>query len=118
MNNKFRCIIIVDQDKIPLQEIPFLNRFEKYNISFQYLMNEEQILIANKLYENCIKMITYDENKIKLYFDVVDKIYNEIEDDYAISGFIEEESFKHKIVELNCDKDRIIEWIENDLING
>ena len=34
VNNNFRCIIIVDQDKIPDQEIPFLNRFEKQNISF------------------------------------------------------------------------------------
>ena len=32
VNKKFRCIIIVDQDNIPEQEIPFLNRFEKQNI--------------------------------------------------------------------------------------
>ena len=56
--------------------------------------------------------------KIKLKFTSILIKYQELEDDYGVSGFIEEEAFKHKIVELNCDKDRIIEWIENDLIYG
>ena len=112
VNNKFRCIIIVDQDKIPLQEIPFLNRFEKYNISFQYLMNEEQILIANKLYENCIKMITYDENKIRLInYDINNLLINC--DEEEILGFVYMATQGKK--EINNEKE--FELIENDFIS-
>ena len=66
VNDKFRCIVIVDQDKLNNQEIPFLNRFEKQSISFEYLMNQEQILIANKIYKKIQSLIKYDEKKLKL----------------------------------------------------
>ena len=87
VNNKFKIIIIVDEDKIYEQEIPFLNRFEKQNISFEYLMNEKQILIASKLYEKCIKMITYDENEIKLI-------------DYDINSLL-----------INCDEEELLGFV-------
>ena len=48
----------------------------------------------------------------------VNKIYNELEDDYGISGYIEEELAKLKIRELKLDRDAIIEWIENSLVSG
>jgi hypothetical protein len=48
----------------------------------------------------------------------VDKLYQELEDEYGISGFIEEEAAKAKIRELNCDRDQIVDWIENNLLNG
>ena len=66
VNDKFRCIIIVDEDKLPDQEIPFLNRFEKQSLSFEYLMAKEQINIAHNLYIKCQNMIQYDENKFGL----------------------------------------------------
>ena len=88
VNQKFRCIIIVDEDKIHEQEIPFLNRFEKQNISFEYLMNDNQILIAKKLYDKCIKIITYDENKIKLInYDINNLLINCGEEE-EILGFV------------------------------
>ena len=87
VNQKFRSIIIVDEDKIHKQEIPFLNRFEKQNISFEYLMNDNQILIAKKLYDKCIKLITYDENKIKLInYDINNLLINC--DEEEILGFV------------------------------
>ena len=48
----------------------------------------------------------------------VNKIYIELEDDYGISGYIEEELAKLKIRELKLDRDAIIEWIENSLVSG
>ena len=66
VNNNFTCIVIVDEDKIPEQEIPFLNRFEKQSLSFEYLMTKEQISQAKNVYEKCQNMIIYDENKLKL----------------------------------------------------
>ena len=47
----------------------------------------------------------------------VNKIYQELEDDYAISGFIEEEAAKDEIRRLNLDREAINKWIENTLIN-
>ena len=57
VNNNFRCIVIVDEDKLNEQEIPFLNRFEKQSLSFEYLMTKEQILQAKTIYEKCQNMI-------------------------------------------------------------
>ena len=48
----------------------------------------------------------------------VNNLYQELEDEYGISGFIEEEAAKAKIRELNCDRDQIVDWIENNLLNG
>ena len=70
--------------------------------------------------ENIIKKIiefNFDENKTKDYYDV-ERIYNELEDDYGISGFIDEDATKDKIRELNCDKELIVEWFESSLLNG
>jgi len=66
VNNNFRCIIVVDEDKIPQQEIPFLNRFEKQNLLFEYLLDENQKLISLSLYDKCQNIVKYDEEKIKL----------------------------------------------------
>jgi hypothetical protein len=54
-----------------------------------------------------------DENEEK-----VNQIYQELEDEYGISGFIEEEAAKDEIRKLNLDRAAINEWIENTLING
>ena len=66
VNNNFRCIIIVDEHKIVNQEIPFLNRFEKQSVSFEYLMNPEQIYIANNIYKKFQSLSEYDETQFKL----------------------------------------------------
>ena len=110
VNDKFRAIIIVDEDKIQQQEIPFLNRFEKQNISFQYLMSENQILIAKKIYDKCVKLITYDENKIRLInYDINNLLINC--DEEEILGFVYMET--QGIKELNESE---CENIENKFI--
>ena len=63
-----------------------------------------------------------DEKKPKLNVndkleEEVNKIYQELEDDYAISGFIEEEAAKDEIRRLNLDRKAINKWVENTLIN-
>ena len=49
---------------------------------------------------------------------LIDEIYNELEEEFDISGFIEEEVVKEKIIELKYDRAKICEWVENTLING
>ena len=68
--------------------------------------------------ENIIKKIielNFDEMEIKGYYDM-ERIYNELENEYGISGFIDEDAMKDKIKELNYDKELIIDWIESVLL--
>ena len=70
--------------------------------------------------ENIIKKIielNLDENAIIQFYDI-NKIYEEFEDDYGISGFIPEDVAKEKIKELHCDRVAITNWIEDDLLGG
>ena len=48
----------------------------------------------------------------------VKEIYDDLEDGYGISGFIDEEAAKDKIRELKLDREQINQWIENTLLNG
>ena len=48
----------------------------------------------------------------------VKEIYDELEDGYGISGFIDEEAAKDKIRELKLNREQINQWIENTLLNG
>ena len=73
--------------------------------------------ILNKIIQS-----NFDEFYIKNLYSIIDEkmvniIYNELEDEYGISGFIDEESAKDKIRELKLDKNKLNEWIENTL-NG
>ena len=94
-----------ERAKIMLEELKL-----KYPIFNDNNLKEDDII--KKIIE-----LNFDEDKIKNYYDV-QKIYEELEEDYGISGYIEEEIVKNKIVELNFDKDRIIEWVENILVAG
>ena len=94
-----------ERAKIMLEELKL-----KYPIFNDNNLKEDDII--KKIIE-----LNFDEDKIKNYFDIK-KIYEELEEDYGISGYIEEEMVKNKIVELNFDKDRIIEWVENILVAG
>ena len=51
VNNNFRCIVIVDADKIENEEAPFLNRFEKHILSYEYLLNKELLDEANNIHK-------------------------------------------------------------------
>ena len=94
-----------ERAKIMLEELKL-----KYPIFNDNNLKEDDII--KKIIE-----LNFDEDKIKNYFDIK-KIYEELEEDYGISGYIEEEMAKIKIVELNFDKDRIIDWVENTLLCG
>ena len=43
------------------------------------------------------------------------RIYDELEDEYGITGFIEVDDMKNKIKELNCNQQSTNEWIESYL---
>ena len=49
VNTGFKCIVLVDEKQISEQEPPFLNRFEKHIIDFEYLLNNEQINLSRRI---------------------------------------------------------------------
>ena len=76
VNKNFRCIVNVETSKIDQEEAPFLNRFEKHIMSFEYLMDEELIKEADKIKNNVdgffkcntatFKAINYDLKKLMI----------------------------------------------------
>jgi hypothetical protein len=66
VNDKFKIIIIVDPEEIEKQDPPFLNRFEKHIISFDYLLNDKLKMIASNI-ENIINnLINKNDKNIKI----------------------------------------------------
>ena len=51
VHNDFRAIVLVNEEQIreKMEDPPFLNRFEKHIFSIEYLMNDLQISIAEKI---------------------------------------------------------------------
>ena len=67
VNDKFRCIVSVDINQINNEEVPFLNRFEKHIMSFEYLLNKEQITESEKIKSNLNELIKCKENEFKAF---------------------------------------------------
>ena len=88
------------------------------------IMYDEIIIKYNEIKdidteENIIKKIielNLDENKVKEYYNV-QRIFDEIEEEYGISAFVEDQDIKDKIKELHCNKNLIAEWVEQTLLN-
>ena len=85
-------------------------------LKLKYPIFNNSILVEDDIIKKIIEL-NFNEDKIKNYCDI-DIIYEELDRDFGISGFIPEEEVKDKIVQLNFDKDRIIDWTENKLLNG
>ena len=74
------------------------------------IINEKKDIEKNKINENKIDEIKIDD-------ELVDQIYDEIENAYGISDYLEEDIIKDKIIELKYDREKITEWIEHYLEN-
>ena len=65
VNDNFRCIVNVDYKQINDEEPPFLNRFEKQIVSFDYLLDKELLKESEEIYNKLNELITYDQNVFK-----------------------------------------------------
>ena len=89
------------------------------NLDFSKCPNEEAIL--NKIIE-----LRFNEGEIRNFFEkkggeedpLVIEIFNELEEEYSITGIKEKEEVIDKIKELKCDRDKIKEWADDIVING
>ena len=89
---------------------------KKVKITFNYNINELENIIK-KFGE--IKEEKYDEkeDKEKKYGDKEEEIYKELEETYKISNYKDKEFIIMIIRQLNFDRDLILQWIDNNLIN-
>ena len=91
------------------------NKLIKFDdVDFSGLSKDE---ILNKIQSE----LSLDEVVVRNFFTKdkvkVKEMYDELEEDYGISVFIDEENAKDKIRELKCDREKIIEWFENTFLN-
>ena len=65
VNKNFRCIVNVDINNIDNEEPPFLNRFEKHILSYEYLLSQELLDEANSIYNILAKLTNINSNVYK-----------------------------------------------------
>ena len=65
VHKEFRCIINIDEEQIAEEEPPFLNRFEKHMLSFEYLLkyNEKLFELSKSIFQKLNQMISYNNKK-------------------------------------------------------
>ena len=66
VNDNFRCVILLDKNEIDKQDPPFINRFEKHIITFEYLLNKNQVKISNQINQLFNGLIGNEEQKLKI----------------------------------------------------
>ena len=79
VNDEFKCIVLVDQNVIDFEEPPFLNRFEKHIISFEYLLTIEMNKAAEDIYtliQDLVKIHLPEEDKFKISYDIKKLLVN------------------------------------------
>jgi len=99
VNDNFRCIVNVDEGQLNQEEPPFLNRFEKHIISFEYLLKNELIEESNRIYNILKELITNDKNVFKGINYDLEKIFINFNKE-EIQGIIYEAD-KNKVIKQN-----------------
>ena len=105
------------------------NEIEKAEIIYEKLSQLEDIDISKynknevigKIIEvnfNIEKLRDIYRKEIKNVDERADKIYKEVDEEYGVSSFMDEQVVKAKIKELNYNKELICQWIEEQLLNN
>ena len=78
VNDGFKCIVLVDEKSLEKQMPPFLNRFEKHIISFEYLLSKDFIKQSEDVYFliQDFAEIHSKENKLDIKFNLKDLLIN------------------------------------------
>ena len=107
VNDKFRCIVIVDDDKIRNVQPSFLNRFEKHMISFENMLDEKCLYKSKEIYDILIELTQINDNDkafLGINYDLK-KIFNNL-DKEEINAYIYKIYNNYKYDELI---DKVIE---------
>ena len=76
VDNNFRCIINVNVNEMDKQEAPFLNRFEKQIITFDYLLNDELIELSKTINSTLKDMVKKDKKYKGINYDLEKLLIN------------------------------------------
>ena len=73
--------------------------------------------VLNKIIE-----LKFDKEQIKEFYnknvdELAEKIYEELDEEYPVLGYFDEDEVKEKIKEYNYDREKIIKWTEEKLSN-
>ena len=78
VDDGFKCIVLVDEEGLKKANAPFLNRFEKHVISFEYLLNKDFIKQADEIYDLIQDFANphLQENKIDIKYNLKKLLIN------------------------------------------
>ena len=65
INNKFKVVVLVDDQMILYEDKPFLNRFEKHVISFENILPQNYAKLVNDINLKIEELISYESNDEK-----------------------------------------------------
>ena len=109
VDDSFKVIILVEKENILKEEPPFLNRFEKHEISFEYLLNKVQISWANYIY-SLIKEMFKINSDINLSKQLINCSLEEIQG--LIYNYCKNQSNNKKIT-----LDDIMKYVLKKIVN-
>ena len=80
VNDFFKCVVIINEKRTIIEQPAFLNRFEKHNFDYEYLLNQEEIEISknimalrenfeNENFKKDNNKLCYDINKLFINFN-------------------------------------------------
>eukprot|EP00833_Pecoramyces_ruminatium_P015848 jgi/Orpsp1_1/1189880/evm.model.d7180000075169.2 len=70
VHDKFRCIVLLDKNDICKEDPPFINRFEKHIVLFEYLLDKRYIKLSSSISELLKKIVKIGkEQKINIYLE-------------------------------------------------
>ena len=119
---KDEIIALIKEKNFNKENIQNLINIKKCEQIFDILIKSNEFDIKQQNKEKVFKKIVelnFNIDEIKKFYieeeKIVNDLYKKINEDYDLPGFIDEKEAKQKFRELNCNKELIIEWIENEL---
>jgi hypothetical protein len=104
VNDNFRCIVNVDINNIDNEEAPFLNRFEKHIMSFEYLLDGELIKESNIIKTNLNELVKINEKEfLAINYDLSKLLIN--------CNIDEIQALMYTAVEDGKKKDEITDYV-------
>ena len=78
--------------------------------------NKEKLIIQNPIYFNVEILKKKEDNKPgALTQEKIDEIYAKLDEEYVVNNFMKEEDVKKKIVDMNGNMEKLIEWVEENI---
>ena len=99
VNDNLKIIVLIKEEMVKEQDPPFLNRFEKYSISFDHILDDKSKKIAKNIME--YKKIFFRSKRKKIKFNFENELINYYDEEIKslISEYILKSVYKKEINE-------------------